>query len=227
MAYGLMQHTRVLHRERMANVLGVLEERLRRIEADLGGPRRDELGPIELGAELAEVETLVDEAEGPLGDQIAALVHSVRQLEGRISRLASRNLPARPLLGVLPLKRVIPQDVHSVMDYGAGLTVAAGGLFACSDEAKAASAALSTSGIAASAISDYRLSLKKVIPIEAHEVIDYLWGASVMAAPFVLGYYRKDRITTLMHVATGAMTIATALLTDYRAAVGVGRNGRR
>jgi hypothetical protein len=125
------------------------------------------------------------------------------------------------------VKRVIPQDVHSVMDYGSSLTVAAGGLFACSTEGRAASAALGASGIATSAISDYRLSLRKVIPIEAHEVIDYLWGASVIAAPFVLGYSRKDRITTAMHVVTGAMTIATALFTDYRAAVGVGRNGRR
>lgn len=223
MAYGLMQHTRVQHRERMAKALGVLEERLRIIETGLGGPSRNALGPVDLGAELAEVEALVREAEPPLGDQMAALVRSVRHLQRRISHLASRQIPSRPLFGALPLKRIIPQDVHSVMDYGSALTAAAGGLLASSPEAKAASAALAGAGIATSAITDYRLSAKKIIPIEAHEVIDYIWGASAIAAPFVLGYYRKDRVATAMHVVTGVMTIASALFTDYRAAVGVGR----
>jgi len=227
MAYGLMQHTRVQHREEMARALGTLEERLRLIETGLGGPGRDALGPVDFGAELAQIEALVRDAEPPLGDQMTALVRSVRHLQRRISRLSSRRIPSKPLFGVLPVKRIIPQDVHSAMDYGSALTVAAGGLFATSVEAKAASAAIAGSGIATSAITDYRLSVKKIIPIEAHEVIDYLWGATAIAAPFVLGYHRKDRITTAMHVATGAMTIMSALFTDYRAAVGVGRNGRR
>ena len=41
-------------------------------------------------------------------------------------RTLSHGEPAEPLLRVLPIKRWIPQDVHSMMDYADGLTVASG-----------------------------------------------------------------------------------------------------
>src|SRR5262245_11078529 len=104
-------------------------------------------------------------------------------------RTLSHGIPAKPLLRVLPLKRWIPQDVHSVMDYVDGLT-AASGYFTADDEAACnASLALGASMIGASLLSDYRLSAAKLIPIRVHETLDYLWGASCIAAPFVLGYW--------------------------------------
>jgi hypothetical protein len=42
-------------------------------------------------------------------------------------------------------------------------------------------------------MTDYRLSVAKVIPIEAHEVIDHAWGLAAIAAPFVLGYWKPRR----------------------------------
>jgi hypothetical protein len=131
-------------------------------------------------------------------------------------RTLSHGEPAQPLLRVLPLKRWIPQDVHSVMDYVDGLTAASGAFTADSDEAYWASIALGAGAISVSLMTDYRLSVAKVIPIRTHEAIDYLWGASCIAAPFVLGYWKKSPVTAMTHVMVGAGTILASLFTDYR-----------
>jgi hypothetical protein len=151
--------------------------------------------------------------------------HQLYPLVGGIApeRVDSLEIPSKKLLGVLPLRRMIPQDVHSIADYANG--VLAGGGFFISDctAAKVGSAVLGSSIIGVSLLTDYRLSAAKVIPIEMHEVADYAWGASAIAMPFVLGYWKRDPITAIGHVVCGAMTIVTSLLTDYRAARGVGR----
>jgi hypothetical protein len=140
----------------------------------------------------------------------------------RVSR-SGRGMPSRPLLGRLPLARLIPQDVHSVLDYVDAATVLSGAVMSDCSKAKAASAVIGGSGIGLSAITDYRLSLAKVIPIEAHEVIDYAFGVSAISAPFLFGYYKTAPVTAAIHVATGVGTILASLFTDYRAYRGVGR----
>lgn len=134
----------------------------------------------------------------------------------------SKGIPSLPLFGRLPLARLIPQDVHSVVDYLNGVMVGVG-LGARDPRAKIASLVLGSSVVSVSALTDYRLSLAKVIPIEAHEAIDHAWGLTAIAAPFVLGYWKTSPKTALAHVATGAMTILASLLTDYRAYRGIGR----
>jgi hypothetical protein len=143
-----------------------------------------------------------------------------------LARSWSQGVPSKPLLKVLPLARIIPQDVHSVMDYIDGATVAAGALMTSCPEARTASWVIGGSGIVASALTDYRISLAKVIPIEAHEVIDYGFGLSAIAAPFVFGYYKTAPVVAAMHIVTGVGTILTSLFTDYRAYKGVGRSRR-
>ncbi|KYF76910.1 hypothetical protein BE17_41910 [Sorangium cellulosum] len=129
-------------------------------------------------------------------------------------------IPSKLLFGVLPLKRLIPQDVHSVLDYSNGLMVAMAGLASRRPEAKVAGALLGASVISVSLLTDYRLSLAKLIPIEMHEVLDYAWSASVIAAPFVFGYRKRAPLASLIQIATGAANIMGSLITDYRAARG-------
>ncbi|MGK3983023.1 hypothetical protein WME99_08285 [Sorangium sp. So ce136] len=129
-------------------------------------------------------------------------------------------IPSKLLFGVLPLKRLIPQDVHSVLDYSNGLMVAMAGLASRRPEAKVAGALLGASVISVSLLTDYRLSLAKLIPIELHEVLDYAWSASVIAAPFVLGYKKRAPLASMIQIATGAANIVGSLITDYRAARG-------
>lgn len=132
-------------------------------------------------------------------------------------RPLSHGSPARPLLGVLPIARWIPQDVHSVMDYASAVVVGSGAFSEDSDDAaRIASVALAASVAGVSALTDYRLSVAKVIPIEAHEAIDHLWGVAAIAAPFVFGYWKTSPRVALMHVIAGGSTILGALFTDYR-----------
>jgi hypothetical protein len=132
-------------------------------------------------------------------------------------RTLSHGEPAEPLLRVLPIKRWIPQDVHSMMDYAGGLAVASG-YFAtdCDAAARWASLGLGAKVIGISLLTDYRLSVAKVIPIRAHETLDYVWGASCIAAPFLLGYWKKSPTVAMTHVMIGASTILASLFTDYR-----------
>ncbi|HEX5063852.1 MAG TPA: hypothetical protein VFV99_30945 [Kofleriaceae bacterium] len=131
-------------------------------------------------------------------------------------RTLSHGRPAEPLLRVLPIKRWIPQDVHSMLDYAAGVSVASGHFTTDDEAARWASVALGASVIGVSLLTDYRLSLVKLIPIRAHEALDYVWGASCIAAPFVLGYWKKSPLTAITHIAVGATTILGSLVTDYR-----------
>ncbi|HKO48299.1 MAG TPA: hypothetical protein VJV79_11275 [Polyangiaceae bacterium] len=140
-----------------------------------------------------------------------------------MSRL-SQGTPSRPLFGRLPLARLIPQDVHSVLDYVDAATVLSGAVISDCPKARTASALIGGSGIGLSAITDYRLSLARVVPIEAHEVVDYAFGVSAISAPFLFGYYKTAPITAAIHVATGVGTILASLFTDYRAYRGAGRH---
>ncbi len=128
----------------------------------------------------------------------------------------------RPLFGKLPLLYLVPQDVHSIADYVSAALCLSPAFFAESTAAKAASIAVGTSYAATSATTDYRLSLAKLIPIEAHQVLDYVVGITQIAAPFLFGYFKKDRAAAMTHIMTGAMVIGLSLVTDYRAAKGVG-----
>lgn len=132
-------------------------------------------------------------------------------------------IPSEPVLGALPLARWIPMDVHSVMDYANSVMVGSGVVATDCPRARAASALLAAAGAGVSATTDYRLSAAKLIPIEAHEVIDHVWGLAAIAAPFVFGYWKTAPRVALMHVIAGAGNIAASLVTDYRAARGVGR----
>lgn len=135
-------------------------------------------------------------------------------------RTLSHGAPSRELFGVLPLARLVPQDIHALNDYADGVLSGGAALLAEDDDrvAQIASLALGGSLIGISAITDYRLSIAKLVPIEAHQVADYAWGAAAIAAPFVLGYWKTSPRTALMHVIAGAGTLLTSLFTDYRSA---------
>lgn len=136
---------------------------------------------------------------------------------GTGARRLSQGTPSAPLFGALPVARWIPMDVHSMMDYGNALATGTCALATDCAEARIASIALSGAVLAVSSLTDYRLSVAKVIPIEVHETIDYVWGAAAIAAPFVFGYWKKAPGVALSHVIAGAGNILASLVTDYRA----------
>jgi hypothetical protein len=106
-----------------------------------------------------------------------------------------------------------------VMDYVDGLTTLSGFFLAENerdDGACWASLALGATVIGTSLMTDYRLSAFKLLPIRAHETADYLWGASAIALPFVLGYWKTSPRTAFTHIAVGAGALLASLFTDYR-----------
>lgn len=134
-------------------------------------------------------------------------------------RTLSHGEPAQPLLRVLPIKRWIPMDVHSMMDYSGGLVTLSGYFAPENDNDSAAcwaSMALGGSVIGLSLMTDYRLSALKLVPIRVHETADYLWGASCIALPFLLGYWKSSPRVAITHIVAGASTIIGSLFTDYR-----------
>lgn len=127
---------------------------------------------------------------------------------------------SRPLLG-LPLRRYIPQDVHSFVDYASGLTLAASASVTTDRAARWAGATLGAMLIGVSALTDYRLSLVKVVPIEAHEAADYIGGLAAVIAPFAFGYSKRSKVAKWMHIGVGLGTLVVSLLTNYKAYRGV------
>jgi hypothetical protein len=116
---------------------------------------------------------------------------------------------------------VVPQDVHSVLDYVHSAGFFASATLARTARGRAMGVALGVGLGGASMVTDYRLSAAKLLPIELHESLDYAGGLTAIAAPFVLGYVKKDPIAALIHIGLGIGTIVTSLFTDYRASKGV------
>lgn len=132
------------------------------------------------------------------------------------NRPMSVGAPSAPLLG-LPLARWIPQDCHSYFDYASGLVTAGTALATDDDAARLAGITLASIATGLSLVTDYRVSIAKLVPIEVHEAADYAWGALAIAAPFALGYWKSAPKVAITHVVAGVSTIVAALLTDYRA----------
>lgn len=215
------------HSEPIAQAIDELRTVLWQIDEELlgEGTLSDVLCRLE-GA-IGKLADVADSVVPDLRQRAYGLLQSAHNVKESLTReLPSREIPSRQLFGLLPLKRVVPQDLHSVTDYAAGLKCIGAGFLANTEKARVASMTLGASLIAVSLLTDDRLGAIKVIPIEAHEIGDYVWGASCMALPFVLGYSKKDPVVTAMHFIGGATMILVSLFTDYRAARGVGRRWR-
>lgn len=138
-------------------------------------------------------------------------------LPGSTAPVMNSGVQSKPLLGVLPLARLLPQDMHSVIDYAGSVVIGCGAFLTNNDPARWASISMMLFGLAVSLITDYRISLIKIIPIEAHEVLDYGLGSAMIAMPFLLGYWHAAILTAGLHALGGVSLIGMALITDYRA----------
>ncbi|HVJ93177.1 MAG TPA: hypothetical protein VM580_25425 [Labilithrix sp.] len=141
-------------------------------------------------------------------------------------RRPSAPVPAKPMLGALPIERVVPQVAHSIIDY----LVAGAYLVSARVATTRRARVVGLLGFAhvggVGLLTDAPLSAAKVVPIEVHEALDYVSGIGVAAAPFVLGYRRKDPLSAGIQIVAGIATVLTSLFTDYRAERGVGRGVR-
>lgn len=143
-----------------------------------------------------------------------------RTVHRTLDRSAAAGVLSRPLFGVLPLRRWVPQDMHSLLDYAGGLSVLALGGASGTPEGRRVGRIMGLGTLGRSLCTDYRLSLTQRVPIELHEVGDYVWGLAVAAAPFVLGWARKSPWAAFAQVVVGLGTVLASLVTDYRCQTG-------
>ncbi len=215
------------HQVPLAQALDALRTVLTDIDNALGGGKVPLPFLPDLEHALDTLADLTDRVTPELKSKVKDTVDGFRRfhhsLEEQLHAIApSLEIPSKKLLRVLPLVRMVPQDIHSLMDYANGAACLGSAVMADSDEARIAGAALGGTAIAVAALTDTRLSVAKILPVEAHEVVDHLWGAAAIAAPFVLGYWKKEPTVAAIQVIAGATNILTSLFTDYRAAKGVG-----
>jgi len=148
-----------------------------------------------------------------------AVTHALRQIW---DRSAAAGIVSRPLArGTLPLRRWLPQDAHSLLDVAAGLAVAIAGQLSGDRTARRVGRFLGLKLVGTTLLTDSRVTLSRLVPIELHEMVDYGWGLATVAAPFVGGYARKAPGTAVVHVLAGTAILVGSLVTDYRCRSGM------
>ena len=152
-------------------------------------------------------------------ERLSASVH--RALHHLIDRSNAAGVLSRPLPGGLPLRRWVPQGVHSLTELAAGAAVAVAGGLSEVGPARRAGLALGLALAGVTLLTDSRVSLSRLVPIELHELTDYGWGVAAIAAPFVGGYARRAPVTAAVHVLAGAALLLGAFVTDYRCRSGM------
>lgn len=205
----------------LTNVLASVRKLLVRLDAEIDAKGPTVAVAIELDRAIEEVQGLAAKLPPELRERTDELIGRSRMLAREFA--PSLEIPSRPLLGFLPVTRAVPQDVHSILDYLHGFTMVGSAFFAVKPSARFVGVGLGASLVTVSALTDYRLSLRNLIPVETHEVFDYVWGGAAIALPFALGYAKKRPLLAALQVALGVRSIALALMTDYRAAKGRGR----
>jgi hypothetical protein len=107
--------------------------------------------------------------------------------------------------------KTTPTHLHAVGDYAmAGLLFVAPWLFNFAHDAAATSCTLafSVTMLVYSLFTDYELSIRRVIPMSAHLMLDLACGGLLIAAPFIMGYFHTVWVP---HLVLGCVEIGFAL----------------
>lgn len=226
----LGRHEHALGQQTFAGQLAALRTTISELEREAGKSHEYVHVPSPVRVEQLEraLHVIRDRAEEipvQLRPRIVMLMDAVERIVFASKQPASA-VPAKKLLGALPLARVVPQDVHSAADYIVSMAYFASAVVARTRRARAMGFLLGCFHGGVSLATDMKLSLAKIVPLETHELMDHASGIKACASPIVLGYARKDPIASAIQIVAGLGTIAVSLFTDYRAERGVGHARR-
>ncbi|HEV7770536.1 MAG TPA: SPW repeat protein [Solirubrobacterales bacterium] len=111
----------------------------------------------------------------------------------------------------------IPLNTHAALEpLIAIVIIAAPWIFGFSDvdDARILCIAVGAVMLIAGSMTDWRLSIARVIPLRMHMMTDLALGAALILAPFILGFSDNGGATRFTVIA-GALEILTALATRW------------
>lgn len=115
------------------------------------------------------------------------------------------------------MEKPITPTVHGVLDYSTVLlTAAAPSLFGFSPRAAKTCYALAGGYLALSAVTDYPVAARRLVPFPAHGVAEGALGAALPLLPKLLGF-SHDRAAGNFLLGLTAVTAVVAALTDWTA----------
>jgi len=193
-AYELLRHEHVHHREWVADALGELESELKRIETKLGSSRPTSVFPNGLSQRIERLEALEHDVGPVVGEQIRALLRSTRWI-------------GRRLFALRPSVRMAEEPL-----FGAGVCVLSTATYARRGWSRLAGAVLGLGALALCARRDARTRLGRgaMLAVPADE--ELLWGALAVTAPFVVGRVRRDWPAASVQIGAGMGMLLVALV---------------
>jgi len=117
--------------------------------------------------------------------------------------------------GKMKMPRPISPRVHGMIDYGTSAAVAAAP--AVLDVPRAARnlfEGLATGYTGLSSVTDYPLSLRRLVPFKVHGATELAIAAVLPALPWILGF-ADDRAARNMCFGLSALTLVVSALTDW------------
>ena len=132
---------------------------------------------------------------------------------------------ARPTRG--RMRRPISARVHGMIDYGTSAAVAAApAIFDVPRAARNLFEGLATGYTGLSSVTDYPLSLRRLVPFKAHGAAELAIAALLPAMPWLLGF-ADDRAARNMCFGLTALTLVVSALTDWNQEDRKGRRSSR
>ena len=112
--------------------------------------------------------------------------------------------------------RIIPTRIHGMLDYASGLLLLLAPYifnFADGTAAQYVPQAIGAGVLLMSLVTDYELSLAKLVPMPAHLAVDVAGGVLLAASPWLFGFadrvYWPHLVLGLAEIGAGLMTRTT------------------
>ena len=113
------------------------------------------------------------------------------------------------------MRKPITPFAHGVIDYATTAAVAAAPrLMNFPAPAARLAYALATTYTTLSALTDYPLAVKKIVPFKAHGAAELAIGAALPMVPWMLGF-SKHRPARNMFIGLAGFSMVVAMLTDW------------
>ena len=115
------------------------------------------------------------------------------------------------------MRKPISPRVHGIIDYGTSLAVAAAPqVFDFPPAARHLARGLATGYTGLSAVTDYPLAAKRMVPFKAHGAAELAIAAALPVLPWALGF-ADNKAARNLFLGLTALTLVVSALTDWEA----------